>query len=200
MNDIKIRIVKKSDAEELLSIYAPYVENTAITFECDVPSVHEFENRIERTLESYPYIAAECGGEIIGYACASSFKDRAAYDWAVETTVYVRKDRRKAGVGKLLYCTLEKLLAMQNILNLNACIAYIDEEDEHLTNGSMHFHERLGYTLVGKFRKCGYKFGNWYDMIWMEKHIGEHRNNPPAVKKFSEIRKMPNFGHEFFNC
>ena len=188
MNDITIRIAKIEDAEKLLDIYTPYITDTAITFEYTVPSLNEFKERIKNTLKKYPYIVAERNKEIVGYAYAGPFKERAAYDWAVETTIYVKKDCQKSGIGKKLYSALEKALAMQNILNLNACIGYPEVEDEYLTKNSVEFHNHLGYKLVGKFNKCGYKFGRWYDMVWMEKIIGEHKKNQPKVIPFPEIQ------------
>lgn len=189
MDNMKIRIAVKEDAYKLLEIYKPYVERTAITFEYDVPSVQEFEERIMHILEKYPYLVAERNGEIVGYAYAGSFHSRAAYGWAVETTVYVRQDQKKTGIGKKLYDALEKVLAAQNILNLNACIAYPVKKDAYLTKNSVQFHEHLGYRFVGEFQKCGYKFGHWYNMVWMEKHIGEHPDNPPEVKCLEDVRK-----------
>lgn len=188
MKNIKIRIATKQDAAELLEIYRPYVEKTAISFEWEVPTVQEFERRIEEKLEKFPYLVAERNDEIVGYAYASTFIGRAAYDWAVETTIYVREDQKRTGVGRDLYEALEKALALQNILNLNACIGYPEVEDEYLTKNSVQFHAHLGYRLVGRFYKCGCKFGRWYDMVWMEKLIGEHRDDPLTVKKFDEIR------------
>ena len=145
-----IRTVRLDDAEELLRIYSYYVENTAITFEYNVPTVDEFRKRI-------------------GYAYANTFKDRAAYDWAVEMTIYMDKDSRHKGSGKKLYETLEKALIKQNITNLYACIGYPEVEDEYLTKNSVGYHEHLGYRFVGEFKKCGYKFNRWYNMVWMEK-------------------------------
>jgi len=190
MKRSRIRIATEQDAEELLEIYAPYVENTAITFEYTVPTVQEFAQRIHHVLEKYPYLIAEREDKIVGYAYAGTFKERAAYDWAVETTVYVREDQKKTGVGRALYEALEKILALQNIQNLNACIAYLEIEDQYLTHNSVQFHEHLGYRLVGEFYKCGYKAGRWYNMVWMEKHIGEHEDNPKEVKPFNDIRKL----------
>jgi phosphinothricin acetyltransferase len=111
----------------------------------------------------------------VGYAYASAFKERAAYQWAVETSIYVDMQKRQNGVGRLLYEALEQRLREQGILNSNACISYAEVEDDHLTNGSVHFHEKLGYELVAHFHKCGKKFGKWYDMVWMEKMLGEHK-------------------------
>jgi len=172
------------DAGELLAIYAPYVEKTAISFEYEVPSVQEFEGRIKNISSKFPYIKIVENGKILGYAYATSFKGRSAYDWAVETTVYVREDVKRKGVGKLLYENLENSLKKMGILNLNACIAYLsgDRKDDNLTNDSYEFHSRLGYKLVGTFHDCGYKFGKWYDMIWMEKMLGEHAAEPGKVK------------------
>lgn len=182
---MKIEKVTANDAAKLLEIYSPYVEKTAITFEYEVPSVSEFEARIKNISANFPYIkAVDDNGMILGYAYATTFKGRKAYDWSVESTVYVRNDSKRSGVGKALYEALEKSLSDMGILNVNACIAYLGEgkSDEHLTNDSMHFHEKMGYKLVGTFHDSGYKFGTWYDMIWMEKMLGQHTNSPTPVK------------------
>ena len=184
---MNVRIAIPEDAKELLSIYKYYVENTTITFEYDTPTLEEFQNRIKNTLVKYPYIVAIENDKIVGYAYASAFKGRAAYDWAVETTVYLRQSCRGRGLGRMIYSALEEILKKQNILNLNACIAYASGEDEYLNNSSTIFHEHLGYRKVGHFTKCGYKFGTWYDMIWMEKMIGEHSNVPKAIVPITEL-------------
>ncbi len=185
---IIIRTAKLTDASELLRIYTPYVERTAITFEYEVPTVAEFTERICHTLERYPYLVAEADGEIIGYAYASSFKERAAYAWAVETSIYIKMNQRGNGVGRLLYERLEEILAKQHITNLNACISSPQIEDEYLTGDSIRFHGHMGYRMVGEFRQCGYKFHRWYNMVWMEKIIGEHKQEMPEVVWFPEIR------------
>jgi phosphinothricin acetyltransferase len=173
--DYSIRTATPDDAKELVAIYDYYVKETAITFEYETPSIEEFRGRIEKVLQKYPYIVIEKGKEILGYAYASTFKDRDAYQWSVELSIYLKKDARRAGLGRMLYEELEKRLKAQGILNLYACIGYPDEEDEHLTLDSVKFHEKLGYSMIGKFNKCGYKFGTWYSMVWMEKLIGEHK-------------------------
>ena len=188
MEDLRIRVAKPEDAEELLDIYAPYVTGTAITFEYEVPSVEEFRARITHVLEKYPYLVAEADGAVIGYAYAGAFKERAAYDWAVETSIYLRKDKKKHGVGRKLYEALEQALNMQHILNVNACIACTATKDAHLTNDSIYFHEHMGYRLVGTFYQCGYKFQHWYDMVWMERMIGEHKEKQEPIRLFPEIR------------
>ena len=173
-----IRTVTEKDAHELLEIYRPYVEDTAITFEYDVPSVEEFSDRIRRISANYPYIAAVENGKIAGYAYAGVFKNRAAYDWSVEVTVYVNKGLHRKGIGAKLYSALEKLLAAQHITNLYACVAYPEKEDEYLTFDSVKFHEKMGYRAVGKFTDCAYKLEQWLGMIWMEKMLGTHENPP----------------------
>lgn len=185
--DLAVRAAVPEDAAALLEIYAPYVERTAVTFEYDVPTREDFAGRIARTLERYPWLIAEAGGQLAGYAYAGPFKERPAYDWAVETTVYVRQDARRRGIGRRLYGALERCLAAQGVLNLNACIACPERPDEYLTWDSVEFHSRLGYRLVGEFRRCGCKFGRWYNMVWMERHIGEHPADPPAVRPFPEV-------------
>ena len=185
MSELAVRVAKVEDAEEILNIYAYYVRDTAITFEYEVPSLEDFQGRIQGTLRRYPYLVACKDGKIVGYAYAGAFKERAAYDWAVEMTVYVDKNQKKQGIGRLLYRELEKALYRQNILNVNACIACPVGEDAHLTADSIFFHERMGYTMVGKFHRCGYKFDTWYDMVWMEKFLGEHPEHPQNVIPFS---------------
>ena len=186
--EITIRMATTADAKELLQIYAPYVQNTAITFEYEVPSGEEFAKRIENTLTKYPYLVAVEDGQIVGYAYASIFKARIAYSWAVETSIYIKQDCRGKGVGKTLYQALEDILKRQHVINLNASIAYAEKEDEHLNHSSIRFHERFGYKKVAHFTKCGYKFGNWYDMIWMEKMLGEHPNKPEPFIPITELK------------
>lgn len=188
---ITIRTATLSDAQALLNIYSPYVEHTAITFEYDVPSVEEFASRIKNTLQKYPYLVAEKNGRLLGYAYASPFHERPAYDWAVETSIYVDQNIKHQGIGRRLHDALEDALRSQGILNMNACIAYPPEEDEYLDKNSVEFHTHMGYRLVGEFYKCGYKFHRWYNMVWMEKLIGNHLSDqkPP---KFPTLKyKIP---------
>ena len=170
-----IREATINDAPRLLEIYGYYVKHTAISFEYEVPSVEEFQARIERTLVRYPYLVLEEEDFVIGYADAGTFKARAAYDWSCELSIYLDKDCHGKGFGRRLYEALEERLKAQGIQNLYACIAFPDEEDEYLTINSVEFHEHMGYRRVGVFRQCAYKFGRWYSMTWMEKMIGEHQ-------------------------
>ena len=172
----KIRDAVLDDAARLVEIYAYYVEYTAITFEYVVPSLEEFRERMVRTMSRYPYLVAEEDGEVVGYAYAGPFVGREAYDWSCELTVYLDHMETKKGFGRLLYAALEEDLKKMGILNLYACIGLPEEEDEYLTRNSALFHAHMGFTEAGRFRKCGYKFGRWYDMIWMEKILGAHNN------------------------
>ena len=187
MSVLKLREACADDASRLLEIYAPYIEHTAITFEYEVPSVEEFKQRIINTLTMYPYIVALQNDRIVGYAYASAFHVRSAYAYNVEMSIYVDINERHKHIGRFLYEALEGCLRKQGFLNVNACIAYPQIEDEYLTKDSVRFHEKLGYEMVGTFHQCGYKFGRWYDMVWMEKMIGEHRNDQPAMIPFPEI-------------
>lgn len=170
-----IRSATPDDAGRILEIYSYYVENTAITFEIDVPTPDEFINRIAKTLTRYPYLVLEEDGRIEGYAYAGVFYDRAAYDHSCEVTIYLDRDSHGKGYGRLLYGELEKKLKARGIINLYACIADPVVEDKYLTSNSEQFHAHLGYVKNGEFHKCGYKFCRWYNMIYMEKIIGEHR-------------------------
>lgn len=169
-----IRSATERDAERLLEIYGYYVEHTAISFEYDIPGLEEFRGRIANTLRKYPYLVLEEDGVIVGYAYAGVFKGRAAYDHCCEMTIYLDHDAKGKGYGRTLYNALEEELRKIGIINLYACIGDPIQEDEYLTKDSEHFHQHMGYTKVGEFHKCGYKFGRWYNMIWMEKIIDGH--------------------------
>ena len=183
-----IRVATQQDAAAILDIYKYYIENTAITFECAVPTVEEFAERIGKTLQRYPYLIAEEDGEVIGYAYAGPLNTRQAYDWSVECSIYVKHGLHKKGMGRVLYTALENALALQNIINVSACITYPEVEDEYLSMNSIQFHSHLGYSMVGHFYRCAYKFGRWYGMAWMEKHIAPH-DDPKAFRFFHEIRE-----------
>ena len=142
------------------------------------------------TLRAYPYLVAEAAGEVLGYAYASPFHPRAAYQWAAESTVYLRRDCRGQGLGRRLYAALEGVLALQNVLNCNACIAVPEQEDETLTLASFRFHQGMGYRLVGQFHQVGYKFGRWYHMVWMEKALGPHSTPPPPFRPLPQVRSQ----------
>lgn len=169
-----IRDATPEDARRLLDIYRPYVENTAISFEYETPSLDAFQSRIQAISAHYPYLVLEQDGEIAGYAYAGVFKPRAAYARSCEVTIYLDPRVQKRGLGRMLYEALEQRLRALGILNLYACIAWPPAPDPYLTTNSADFHAHIGYTKVGEFHFCAYKFGRWYHMIWMEKFIGGH--------------------------
>ena len=171
---IAYRGATPADAERILEIYDPYVRNTAITFEYDTPSLEAFRRRMEKTLAGYPYLVALKDGRVEGYAYAGPFKERAAYARSCELSIYLDPVACGLGLGRGLYEALEAELRAMGMLNLYACIAVPEVDDEYLTSNSADFHAHLGFVKVGEFHKCGYKFGRWYNMIWMEKIIGEH--------------------------
>ena len=148
MSTITVRDAKIEDAARILEIYAYYVEHTVISFEWDVPSLEEFENRMRDIMKKYPYLVIERDGKIEGYAYAHPFVGRAAYDWSSELTIYLDHDARKGGLGRRLYEELADRLKKMGILNLYACIGYPQVEDEYLTKNSAEFHAHLGFELV----------------------------------------------------
>ena len=180
---IDVRSAALSDAPRLLEIYDYYVKNTAVSFEYETPSPAEFEERMKKTMERYPYLVVLKDGRIEGYAYAGPFVGRAAYAWSCELTVYLDRRAQKCGLGRILYEALEKALSDMGILNLYACIAYPEKEDPYLTKNSAGFHAHMGFSQVGKFHQCGYKFGCWYHMIWMEKIIGDHGDKTAQNEK-----------------
>ena len=185
---IEIRTAKKEDAERLLEIYDYYVRNTAVSFEYETPSLDEFTRRMEHTLSQYPYLVIVRDDRIEGYAYAGPFKSRAAYGWSCEISIYLDHSARKCGLGRILSEALETELKKMGILNVYGCIAYPIKPDEYLTTNSADYHEHLGFRTAGIFHKCAYKFGRWYNMILMEKTIGEHTDQPVAVRRYQNQR------------
>ena len=189
LDRLRITVATSADAADIATIYAPYVQDTAITFEYDAPDAREMAARIERIGATHPWlIARDATGAALGYAYASPYYGRAAYAWCVETSIYVNHEARGRGVGTALYQELERALTTQGILNLYACVATTDAPDAHLDNGSVTFHERRGSREIGHFPNCGYKFGRWYDTVWMERDLGDHTLPQPAVRPFPQVR------------
>lgn len=170
---LTIRGAVLEDAERLLEIYRPYVEGTAISFEYETPTPEEFRERVRKTTERYPWLVAERDGRVEGYAYAGPFKSRAGYARSSEVSIYIDRASRGQGMGRILYEALERHLEKMGIRNLYACIACPREPDEYLTTDSPAFHAHMGFVRVGEFHRCAFKFGHWYNMIYMEKHIGE---------------------------
>ena len=191
MQNIRIRPAEERDIPAMLAVYAPYVEETAVSFEYAVPSPEEFRARLARVQGFYPWLVAEQEGRVLGYAYASRFHPRAAYDWSVEVSIYLGRQERGRGLGRQLYEALEAMLRAQNVLSAYACIAHTEAPDEYLDHASIRFHERMGYRLTGTFPNCGYKFGRWYGMVWMEKRLvpadAPESLHPAPVVAFSSV-------------
>ena len=177
MNQYIIRKAFINDVAQIRDIYSYYCLYTAITFEYNVPSLKEMEKRIVQTLEKYPYIVAVSDNKIIGYAYAGMFKERDVYNWSVEASIYVNHKFRHNGVGKTLYQKLEALCLKIHIINMNACISSPIVFNQYLDSSSIDFHVSMGY-----------KFDQWYNMIWMEKFIADY-NKPFSVRLFSSLNK-----------
>lgn len=186
--DASIRLAVPDDAPALVAIYAPYVCETAITCEYEVPSVEEFRARMERTLTRYPYLVAEVEGRPVGYAYVGALNSRRAYDWSVETSIYLAQGERGRGTGRKLHDALKACVAAMGMTNMCALIAVPHgADDRYLTHNSQDFHAHMGYRLVGTFDRCAQKFGRWYDMCWMELTLREREPNMPAPRCFEDV-------------
>ena len=163
--DYTIRQAAERDAAALLDIYAPYIRDTVITFEYDVPTAEEFAARIGETAALHPYLVCERDGKPVGYAYAHRIRERAAYDWAAELSIYLAPEAQGQGVGTALYQCLTDLLVLQQMRVLYGCVT--------LPNGkSQKLHEKLGFSLVGVWHGSGWKRNGWHDVGWFEKRIG----------------------------
>ena len=167
----EIRQAVPEDAAAIREIYAPYVEQTAITYDTQVPTVEQMRQSITEVSKEYPYLVAVEDGKVIGYCCAHHFIPRTAADHSVETTIYVERGNRRSGVGRALYQELEQRLLRQGRRNLYAKVTWTDIETPYVTNASSHFHERMGYTKVGHYHQCGYKFQQYFDTVVFEKRL-----------------------------
>lgn len=171
MTKYAIRPAKDSDAEEILDIYAPYIENTAITFECEVPNPDSFRRRIREVAKEYPYLVCLLDNRIVGYAYAHRQMERAAYGWNAELSVYLSPAHQGKGIGRALYTAIVEILEMQNVRNLYAGITIPNPKSQGL-------HRALGFRDLGVYHLTGYKFGVWHDVVWMEKRIGKDEDPP----------------------
>ena len=164
MNDMRIRTATTADVPALVDIYAPYVRETAISFEYEVPTLQDFESRVTRTLTRYPWIVAERDGTILGYAYASAFHPRMAYAWCADLSVYIACGERRRGAGRVLERAVAALCAA---LGYRRLYALVTEENA----ASIAFHEAVGYRRVAFFPEQGYKMGRWLGVYWLEKEL-----------------------------
>ena len=161
-----IRNAAPADAAALLAIYAPYITDTCVSFETEAPTVEEFAMRIAGIIKDYPYLVCEIGGQIVGYAYASRHRERAAYLYSADVSVYVAPEHHRRGVGRALYTRLFALLKEQGIRMTFAGVTLPNE-------GSVGLHRAFGFRSVGVYHNVGYKLGQWLDVLWLEKQIGD---------------------------
>ena len=176
-----VRLAEEKDYAAILEIYAPFITDTAITFEIDVPVLSEFSMKIEDILRGYPWLMCEWNNQVVGYAYASRHRDRAAYQWSVESSVYVSPGLHKKGVGRALYAVLFELLSLQGFVHVYAGITLPNVKSEK-------FHETIGFTDLGTYTNIGYKLGAWHSVKWMELSLSTCKQSPPTPTPFSELR------------
>ena len=176
----RIRLATPADADALLAIYAPYVQNTAVSFEAVVPTVAEFARRIESIGQQYPYLLYQVGDTVVGYAYAARHRERVAYCYNVEISIYVSDAWHGTGVAHRLYSALFALLTRLGYSNAYA--AYTSDNEK-----SGRFHEKFDFRLIGIFRRTGYKLGAWHDVTWLEKTLNPHADNPPPLIAISDL-------------
>jgi L-amino acid N-acyltransferase YncA len=176
-----IRVATLDDAEQMRSIYEPYCL-TPTSFELEPPSVDEMRQRIAKVLSAYPWLVFEQGGAIEGYVCASVHRERPAYRWSVDVTVYIRQEKQRKGIGRALYTSLFKLLVLQGYFNAYAGIT--------LPNiGSVGLHEALGFQVVGVYRQVGYKCAAWHDVGWYQLRLQPFPPTPAPPRTLPEIQQ-----------
>lgn len=180
MEEIIIRLAREADAVEILKIYEPYIKDTAITFEYEVPTLDEFKNRIKKISSVYPYLVCLIGGRIVGYAYAYRQKERAAYQWNAELSVYINKLYLRMGIGKALYSCLIEILKLQNVRNIYGGVTIPNPNSEKL-------HEYFGFQRLATYHNVGYKCDAWQDIILFEKSIGEYGSKPKSILTVQEI-------------
>ncbi len=177
-----IRIAMEADIPAILDIYGPYILNTAWSFEYTVPTVEEFTERFRHHTHYCPWLVWEENGQVLGYAYGAPAFTRAAFQWDAEVSVYLAPQAQGRGIGKKLYTVLEKLIFS---LGYRVLYAVIVDENE----ASVAFHRALGYKTSMELRDCGWKFGRWWSLIYLEKRV-EFVENP---------RKKPDLWAETVN-
>ena len=178
----RIRLALPEDAGAMLALYAPYVRETAVTFEYQLPAPEEFRCRVETTLARYPWLVLEREGKLLGYAYASQYQSRAAYQWGAEGSIYLEQGIRGSGLGTPLYHCLMELLRCQGVRTFYGCIT-------HPNPASEAFHQKLGFTQAGLFPKAGYQLGQWWDILWMELPLGERSAPPEPFRPFPSLER-----------
>lgn len=181
------RFATPDDAAAILDIYAPYIRNTVMTFEFVVPTIEEFTERVDGITSKYPYLVCEENGVILGYAYAGSYRGRAAFQWDVELSVYLRPESQGRGIATGFYDRLLPMLEQLGYRNVYASIVPPNPQ-------SIGLQEKYGFETLCIFEKCGYKLGQWCDLLWMHKQIGDWSKPPvppvPIVEMREELEKL----------
>ncbi len=168
-----IRTAQARDGAALAAIYAPAVTERSTSFEIDAPDADEMARRVERITARTPWLVCTRDDEVVGYAYATQHRERLAYQWSLETSAYVRSDAHRCGVARALYTSLFAVLELQGFRNVYAGVT--------LPNAaSVGLHESLGFTRVGVYHGIGNKFGEWHDVMWLERAIAPRIVAPPA--------------------
>lgn len=175
-----IRLAKPSDSEAILDIYTPYIRDTSITFETEIPSITDFSNRIQSYLKNWPWLVYEKDNKIAGYTYASQYRERVAYQWSVECSVYIHDDYHRRGIANALYKKLFSILKAQGFTTVYAVINLPNDQ-------SVAFHEKLGFTYFATYEKVGYKLGRWKNVGWWQLQLNEYLPEPFAPLKFSDL-------------
>ena len=174
-----LRIAAETEVQAMLDIYAPYIMTTTYSFEYEVPTEAEFLERFRKITEQFPWLVWEENGEVLGYAYGSAPFERAAYSWCAEASIYLKPEARGRGIGRQFYGELEEILAAQGY---RVVYAIITAENE----ASVAFHRKMGYQNEKIFPDCGFKFGRWLGVVWMEKRlnpVGNVSNFPVSWKR-----------------
>ncbi len=180
---MKLMRIIPEQIEEVLEIYRPYIERTAITFEYTVPSIEAFAKRVEGITQVYPWLTAVENGRTVGYAYTSRFKERAAFGWAVETSIYLKEEAIGRGTGRALYEALEELSRLQGVHRMYGVIT-------DTAWGSRRFHERMGYRELALLPGCGFKQGSWYGIVYAEKVLRQAAGEPEPLKRIDELPRQ----------
>lgn len=172
---MSIRLATEQDIPRILAIYAPYITDTAYSFEYRVPTLEEFTARFRAITRWFPWLVWEEDGVVLGYAYGSLPFERAAYQWCAESSIYLASDARGRGIGKKLNTALEDLLRRQGYQKVYAIITTAN-------SASVAFHEAIGYRFTASFPDCGFKFGTWHGTVWLEKQLSAAKTptDPPV--------------------
>jgi phosphinothricin acetyltransferase len=176
-----IRLAVEDDAEQILAIYAPFCRGTPVSFEMQPPTLDEMRQRIAKTVNKFPWLVLDEDGMILGYAYGSPHRERAAYGWSVDVSVYVREGLRRRGIGRALYTSLFSLLRLQGFYNAVAGTTIPNP-------GSIGLHQAMGFQPVGVYRNIGFKCGAWHDVAWWQLALREPAPEPSPPLDLDAIR------------